>query len=117
MGDCLNTFPKKLQIFTPHFALMHARYLPPTPSDPQVTFSIQSLELLHSLFCAASTFSIQSFSHFLTDMRQASSLLLPCTLTQNHVASQVIYQSHLKTQISIPFNISAHTLRISSTDT
>src|SRR5260370_38529699 len=38
-------------------------------------------------------------------MHKASSLLLPCMLTQNHVRSQVIYQSHLKTQISLAFNI------------
>ena len=61
--------------------------------------------LLHSLFYAASNFSIQSFSHLLTDMHKVNKPFLPCMLTHNHVGSQVIYWSHLKTQISLAFDV------------
>jgi hypothetical protein len=51
-------------------ALLHAGYLPPTPTDPQVAFSLRTLDLLHSLFRVASNFGIQSFSRLLTDMHK-----------------------------------------------
>src|SRR5260370_41130960 len=38
-------------------------------------------------------------------MHKVSSLFLPHMITQNHVGSQVVYKSHLKTQISLTFNI------------
>src|SRR5260370_15158084 len=104
-GQSFQYVPQEATDIYPSFSLMHARYLLPTPSDPQVVFSILSLELLHSLFHAASNFTIQSFSHLLTDMHKVNKPFLPCMLTHNHVGSQVIYWSHLKTQISLTFNI------------
>ncbi|KAF8311110.1 uncharacterized protein EI90DRAFT_3138775 [Cantharellus anzutake] len=68
-------------------ALLRAGYLPPTPTDPQVAFSLRTLELLYSLFRVASNFSIQSFARLLTDMHKT------------------VFQPHLRTQVSLAFDI------------
>src|SRR5260370_34578671 len=39
MGNCFNV-PQEATDIYPSFSLMHAGYLLPTPSDPQVAFSI-----------------------------------------------------------------------------
>ncbi|KAF8311412.1 uncharacterized protein EI90DRAFT_2953931, partial [Cantharellus anzutake] len=62
-------------------------YLPPTPTDPQVAFSLRTLELLHSLFRAAPNFSIQNYSRLLADMHRT------------------VFQPHLRTQISLAFDV------------
>ena len=89
---------------------MCAGYISPTLSDPQVAFSIWSLELLHSLFHAASNFSIQSFSCLLTDMHKVIFSFLPSSLPHNNVRFQVAYQPYLRTQVSLAFDIFFHIL-------
>ncbi|KAF8343850.1 uncharacterized protein EI90DRAFT_2902255, partial [Cantharellus anzutake] len=68
-------------------SLVHAGYLLPTPRDPQIAISLRSLELLHSLFRAAPAFSIQHFTHLISDMHK------------------VAYQSYLRTRLSLMFDI------------
>ena len=49
----------------PSLALVHTGYILPMPLDPQVAFSIQSLELLHSLFVQCQTLAFRAFPIFL----------------------------------------------------
>ena len=84
-GRSFEYIPREDTDIYPSLALVRAGYIPPTPLDPQVAFSIRSLELLHSLFRAASNFSIQSFSRLLTDMHKVIHTFLPCAFAHNHV--------------------------------
>ncbi|KAF8322988.1 uncharacterized protein EI90DRAFT_3130515 [Cantharellus anzutake] len=91
---CIDIFDGRLHEYIPWggtdncmHALLHAGYLPPTPTDPQVAFSLRTLDLLHSLFWVASNFGIQSFSRLLTDMHKT------------------VFQHHLKTQLSLAFDM------------
>ena len=67
--------PRLTSDISPALALVQAGYLPSTPTNPALAFSLRSLELLHSLFRAMSSFSVQSFARLLADMHSVSKIL------------------------------------------
>jgi hypothetical protein len=73
-GVSLEYLPRYKVDLHPMYALVHARYLSPTPREPRIALSLHSLELLHSLFQAAPAFGVQHFAQLMSDMHKVSSL-------------------------------------------
>ncbi|KAF8332283.1 uncharacterized protein EI90DRAFT_3122714 [Cantharellus anzutake] len=86
-GDAIEYIPMRPGEVFPACALIRAGYLCPTPMEPQLAISLQSLELLHSLFRVAPAFTFQHFSRLLANMHKA------------------VYKPYSRTQVSLIFDI------------
>ncbi|KAF8322793.1 uncharacterized protein EI90DRAFT_2936850 [Cantharellus anzutake] len=86
-GSSFEYIPRQETDIHPTYTLVHAGYLSPTPTEPQIVISLKSLELLYSLFRAAPAFSIQHFTQVVSDIHK------------------MVYQPYLRTQISLAFDI------------
>jgi len=71
-GQSMEYIPKCPGELFPAYALVCVGYLCPTHMEPQLAISLQSLELLHSLFHVAPAFGFQHFAWLLADMHKVN---------------------------------------------